>query len=132
MLQGPHWQVHETDAAAEFAVLKLVLLPRGPALPLKYRDNLIGRHSECDLRLPLPDVSRRHCRIVLENGEWRITDLQSLNGVFVNETRVEESNLRHGDIVRVGGFRFKVDLNEHLQTIRLSAEELKALSRKAS
>ena len=47
-------------------------------------DMLIGRHSQADIRLPLPDVSRRHCRFFFGEGVWQVLDLNSLNGVFLN------------------------------------------------
>jgi len=73
-------------------------------------DMLVGRHSEADVRLPLPDVSRRHCRFVFEDGEWRVIDLQSLNGVYVNGEQIQEAALHHGDTVRIGGFHFIAQL----------------------
>src|SRR5215475_6553132 len=67
-----------------FVPLRLVMRPGGVAVELTRPDMLLGRHSEADIRLPLPDVSRRHCRIVLHDGQWHIFDLDSLNGIFVN------------------------------------------------
>jgi len=74
-------------------------------------DVLVGRHSDVDLRLPLPDVSRRHCRFVYGNGNWVVMDLNSLNGVFVNDEPVAQATLKQGDRVRIGGFVFAVDLS---------------------
>ncbi|NJN37217.1 MAG: FHA domain-containing protein [Nitrospiraceae bacterium] len=34
-------------------------------------DMIVGRHTECDIRLPLPDVSRRHCRLQFVEGCWQ-------------------------------------------------------------
>jgi len=45
---------------------------------------LIGRHSACDLVLPLGAVSRWHCRIVRDAEGYFVEDLGSLNGTFVN------------------------------------------------
>ena len=64
------------------------------------------------MRLPLPDVSRRHCRFSYRDGRWWLTDLNSLNGVYVNDRPVREAELRGGDLVRVGGFVFRVELAE--------------------
>ena len=91
-------------------LLRLVLQPGGMVVELTQADTLIGRHSAADIRLPLPDVSRRHCRIVRSAGRWRVVDLNSLNGVYLNEESVQEAELRDGDRLRVGGFTFAVEL----------------------
>jgi pSer/pThr/pTyr-binding forkhead associated (FHA) protein len=98
------------DLPADFFILRLVLEANGTVLELNYPDMLVGRHSEADIRLPLPDVSRRHCRFLWTAGRWRIHDLNSLNGVHVNDLLVDEAVLNHGDRVRIGGFAFSVDL----------------------
>jgi pSer/pThr/pTyr-binding forkhead associated (FHA) protein len=99
------------DGAEDFSPLRLVLQPTGLVLTLDRPDMLIGRHSACDVRLPLPDVSRRHCRFVHSGGRWAVVDLNSLNGVFVNNEAVRSrAEVRQGDLVRIGGFTFAVDL----------------------
>jgi predicted component of type VI protein secretion system len=98
------------DPPAGFFPLRLQLLPGGLSLELTKPNQLLGRHSQADLRLPLPDVSRRHCRLVFEAGGWHVVDLESLNGVYVNGERVRESALRPGDRLRIGGFTFAVEL----------------------
>jgi pSer/pThr/pTyr-binding forkhead associated (FHA) protein len=75
---------------------------------------LVGRHSVADLRLRLPDVSRRHCRFVFAAGRWQVFDLNSLNGVFVNGQRVHEATLANGDMIRIGTYTFKVELRASL------------------
>jgi pSer/pThr/pTyr-binding forkhead associated (FHA) protein len=100
-----------TEPPAGFVPLRLVLLPSGVTLELDRPDMTLGRHSEADLRLPLPDVSRRHCRFIWAAGVWSVTDLASTNGIFVNGLSVQRSDLVEGDLVAIGGFTFKVDLN---------------------
>jgi pSer/pThr/pTyr-binding forkhead associated (FHA) protein len=77
-------------------------------LDLAKPDQLMGRHSTADIRLPLADVSRRHCRIVFFESRWHIIDLDSLNGVFVNNQRIREAVLKQGDRIRIGSFVFEV------------------------
>lgn len=90
----------------------LRLLPEeGPPLVLSRPEMLLGRHSQSDVCLRLPDVSRKHCRFVYAAGWWRVFDLQSLNGLFVNDERVHEATLRHRDRIRIGRYIFEVDLN---------------------
>lgn len=102
-----------TNGAADEAVapMKLVLQPSGMAVELNKAETVVGRHMSVDLRLPLPDVSRRHCRFVYANGCWQVFDLDSLNGVFVNQERVKHAILNHGDEIRLGGFSFTIELN---------------------
>jgi pSer/pThr/pTyr-binding forkhead associated (FHA) protein len=70
---------------------------------------LVGRHSEADIRLPLPDVSRRHCRLQFVEGCWQVIDLNSLNGVYVNGEAVIQAPLTPGSLLRIGGFTFMVE-----------------------
>jgi pSer/pThr/pTyr-binding forkhead associated (FHA) protein len=95
---------------ADFVPLRLVLQPSGASVELTRPDMLIGRHSQADIRLPLPDVSRRHCRFFFGEGVWQVLDLNSLNGVFLNGEPVRQATVRQGDLLRIGGFTFAVDL----------------------
>jgi pSer/pThr/pTyr-binding forkhead associated (FHA) protein len=99
---------YRTDA--DFAPLRLVLQPTGAVLEVRRADVVVGRHSTADVRLSLPDVSRRHCRLFHADGRWEVVDLDSLNGVWVNDAAVENAVLNHGDRLRLGGFTFVVDL----------------------
>jgi pSer/pThr/pTyr-binding forkhead associated (FHA) protein len=69
----------------------------------------IGRETDNMLIIPDPSVSRHHARIAVENGALVAYDLNSTNGVYVNEQRVSKQSLRAGDIVRFGGARFRVE-----------------------
>src|SRR5215831_13657143 len=62
----------------------------------------IGRKPQNDLIFNLGDVSREHAIIEAAGEKFVIKDLGSRFGTFVNEKRVEESPLVHGDRVRVG------------------------------
>lgn len=62
----------------------------------------VGRHTDSDLRLGFADVSRHHCQFVFESGVWRVFDLRSLNGIYVNNRRTAEATLFEGDLVRIG------------------------------
>src|SRR5690242_19180259 len=93
------------------APMKLVLQPSGMAVELTKAETVVGRHMTADLRLPLPDVSRHHCRFVFLDEQWQVYDLNSLNGVFVNGQRVQNCVLQHGDSSRLGGFTFQVELS---------------------
>ncbi|MFL5240948.1 MAG: FHA domain-containing protein [Gemmataceae bacterium] len=93
-----------------FIPLRLVLQPSGYGVDLTRPEMILGRHSVADIRLPLPDVSRRHCRFLFEGGQWRVFDLGSLNGVFVNGERVESATLHEGDMIGIGGYTFSASM----------------------
>ena len=93
----------------DFVPLRLLLQPGTLAIELTAPDMVLGRHTEADIRLPLPDVSRRHCRFVYAGGHWQVIDLQSLNGVWVNDKPVQRSPLYHGDRLRLGELVFLVE-----------------------
>jgi pSer/pThr/pTyr-binding forkhead associated (FHA) protein len=62
----------------------------------------LGRSSACQLVLTDDTVSRRHAALVVRDGAWRIVDLGSSNGTWVNGRRVVEAEVRPGDDVRLG------------------------------
>jgi predicted component of type VI protein secretion system len=66
----------------------------------------VGRHEECDVLLDDVSVSRHH-GVFTRTASGRITvrDLNSLNGTYVNGSRVEETALHSGDEVQVGKFK---------------------------
>jgi pSer/pThr/pTyr-binding forkhead associated (FHA) protein len=63
---------------------------------------VIGRREDCDLRIPLGDISRKHCRLIRDGETLRIEDLGSSNGTFHNGQRVQEATLTAGDSVQIG------------------------------
>ncbi|MBC8254794.1 MAG: FHA domain-containing protein, partial [Ardenticatenia bacterium] len=80
---------------------------RMASLNLKGMDSIaIGRASDNRIVLDHPDVSRRHALIERLGTRYRIRDLKSSNGVFVNSTRIdEEAWLKEGDEIRIGRSR---------------------------
>jgi pSer/pThr/pTyr-binding forkhead associated (FHA) protein len=75
---------------------------------------MIGRDSDCDVILPTPRLSRRHCRILpVAQGFLSVAleDLGSSNGTLVNGVRVParvQRLLRDGDVIEVGGVALAV------------------------
>jgi hypothetical protein len=65
----------------------------------------IGRSLAADVRFDDPTVSRRHALIVRQPDGVRVLDDRSLNGVFVNDERVEGKLLKDGDEIIVGRYR---------------------------
>jgi chromosome segregation ATPase len=75
--------------------------------PLTEPSIVIGRASDCDIRVGCSRASRRHARLVSNETGTTIEDLGSVNGVSVNEVKVRSQRLRDGDIVRIGKNRFR-------------------------
>jgi pSer/pThr/pTyr-binding forkhead associated (FHA) protein len=67
----------------------------------------VGRSLAADVRFDDPTVSRRHALIVRQADGVRVLDDRSLNGVFVNGTRVEGRTLEDGDEIVVGRYRLR-------------------------
>jgi hypothetical protein len=65
----------------------------------------IGRSLAADVRFDDPTVSRRHALIVRQHDGVRVLDDRSLNGVFVNDERVEWQVLHDGDEILVGRYK---------------------------
>jgi Nif-specific regulatory protein len=72
----------------------------------------IGRESVNRFSISDPSISRRHSVITRDGEQFRINDLESLNGTFVNDVPVKERSLAHGDRVRIGDYLFLFLLQE--------------------
>jgi pSer/pThr/pTyr-binding forkhead associated (FHA) protein len=68
----------------------------------------IGRSPSAELCFEDPTVSRRHAMIVTDADGPRVLDDRSRNGVLLNEERVGEARLRHGDVIGIGRQRLSV------------------------
>jgi pSer/pThr/pTyr-binding forkhead associated (FHA) protein len=97
----------------------------------------LGRAADCQPRLPDDDdhrkVSRHHCLIDINPPDARIRDFGSLNGTYLNGTRIgqraagqtpeqgaatefPEHDLRHGDAIRLGDTVLRVDVKQEPRT----------------
>src|SRR5262245_6869675 len=66
----------------------------------------VGRNESCDYQILSSRVSREHAEIVREGGVFRVRDLKSTNGTFVNGERIEEHRLADGDLVVIADVHF--------------------------
>jgi len=92
---------------------------KGMTVLLADEELLIGREPSNNMMINDPLVSRRHCSIGNCEGLVRITDLESLNGTFVNDVPTREKTLEHGDRIKVGSshFVFLVQEDETSRTV---------------
>ncbi len=65
----------------------------------------IGRHPDSDIFLDDITVSRQHATVTRADDGWRVADVGSLNGTYLNRERVEDRPIRNGDHLQVGKFR---------------------------
>jgi pSer/pThr/pTyr-binding forkhead associated (FHA) protein len=78
-------------------------------VPVGGRPIGIGRSPDNDLPVDNLAVSNYHARVYFEGGRLVVEDLDSLNGTFVNDMRVERATLHDGDSIHIGKHRIKVD-----------------------
>ncbi len=74
----------------------------GHRYPVGDTEVVIGQSDRCDIRLDDDRVSSRHAELVRRGGRYRIYDLGSSNGTLVNAQRIDEIDLRDGDLIQVG------------------------------
>lgn len=83
----------------------------GKEIALKEEKFFVGRGESCHMRPKSESVSRKHCAFVQKDGRVLLADLNSRNGTFVNDVRIEPDKakvLRSGDRVRIGLLDFEV------------------------
>jgi pSer/pThr/pTyr-binding forkhead associated (FHA) protein len=115
LLGEPH---SSSLADADALSLAVEELPRGSALLVVKRGpnagsrfllhhpiTSAGRHPGAEIFLDDVTVSRRHAEFRLENGKFRIVDVGSLNGTYVNREPVDAAELASGDEIQIGKFR---------------------------
>jgi len=71
----------------------------------------IGRGGGgADIEIDDPAVSRLHCAVGVTHGRIRLCDLDSKNGTYVSDKRVQAANLEHLSDFRVGSSQFLVTI----------------------
>jgi hypothetical protein len=105
----------EGDAAVAesgpHARLALHLVPDDPSMPsviLAGHALAVGRAMGNDVMLPASDVSRYHARLEPDGGGWRVVDLGSTNGTWLNGESVRDAPFGPGDRLAFAGVRFRV------------------------
>jgi pSer/pThr/pTyr-binding forkhead associated (FHA) protein len=104
--------LNEADAAAVDALpagSALLVVQRGPSAGSRFLldTELVsaGRHPESEIFLDDVTVSRRHAEFRRGPNGYRVADVGSLNGTYVNRDRIDEVELQGGDEVQIGKYR---------------------------
>src|SRR5262245_11459432 len=100
---------------------ELIPIGGGDPIPLpnpkRKKQLLIGRRESCDIVLRFANVSAHHAQLMNEGGYWYVRDLQSRNGIKVNEQRVQERRVDPDDILSIAKHKYRVEYD----TIELGA-----------
>ncbi|MCU0264796.1 MAG: FHA domain-containing protein [Actinomycetia bacterium] len=87
----------------------LLVVQRGPnagsRFILEAEVVTVGRHHESDIFLDDVTVSRRHAQFRRDPEGYRVRDVGSLNGTYVNRRRIDDVLLAGGDEVQIGKYR---------------------------
>lgn len=78
---------------------------------------IIGRDDDCDICLQDERTSRKHTKIVGEPGRksgpyFKVVDLGSTNGTYINDKRIKEAALGDGDRLHIGHTIFKYSVRD--------------------
>jgi Nif-specific regulatory protein len=79
---------------------------KGAIFTLTEEPLIIGRETAANVCVADASVSRRHSKIEKKDDDFLITDLESLNGTFINNVPIRSRVLEHGDRVRIGESQF--------------------------
>lgn len=85
---------------------------KGAIFALNEESLVIGRETAANLCIADASVSRRHSQIEKKESGFVLTDLESLNGTFVNDVPIKSRLLEHGDRVRIGDSQFLFLMHE--------------------
>ena len=97
---------------------------KGNSIPLSDDEVSVGREPSNQISLLDAAVSRRHCVITHNAGQFKIQDLNSRNSTFVNGVPVTERALASGDEIKIGSslFVFVVPESESAKDVSTSVE----------
>ena len=83
-------------------------------LELKFKDKVlekietenpeitIGRSPNTDIQIDNLAVSNQHARLIKQNNQYAVEDLNSTNGTYLNDEKITKAILKHNDVITVG------------------------------
>ena len=74
----------------------------GEMFPITRKTVTLGRDPQCDLHLPDPYISRKHCQVVFRGDHFTAVDLGSLNKTRVKKKEYIQKNLKDGYVLTIG------------------------------
>lgn len=95
----------------------LLVMQRGASAGARFlldaERTVAGRSTGADIFLDDVTVSRKHAEFVRDGQSFVVRDIGSLNGTYVNRTRIDQSVLRAGDEVQIGKYRMTFHPSPH-------------------
>jgi FHA domain len=115
----PVTATYRIDEAGELVPIELdQVTANGPALVVRVgggrvgesfavdRERMsIGRRPDAEVFLDDVTVSRDHALLIRRGEQWHLDDCGSLNGTYVNRSRIESQRLEEGDEVQIGKYK---------------------------
>jgi len=95
----------------------------GKSIPLGDGDTVVGSASESDLVIDERSVSRRHCQITRDPRGYRLQDLGSTNGTFLDTVQIKDAFLRPGAVIDVGGVELRFEVGYEAAELSPSRKE---------
>jgi pSer/pThr/pTyr-binding forkhead associated (FHA) protein len=77
----------------------------GESFPVDGERMSIGRRPDSEVFLDDVTVSRDHALLIRRNDHWYLDDCGSLNGTYVNRSRIESHRLEESDEVQIGKYK---------------------------
>ena len=103
---GPHYDALDRASANRPVLQGVGESMEGKRFSLRSGRQTIGRHEDSDIVIDDLSVSSSHAWIMNQNGHYVIMNTLSTNGTFVNDQRVHDAVLKHGDRIRFGQAEF--------------------------
>ncbi|MBQ8281663.1 MAG: FtsW/RodA/SpoVE family cell cycle protein [Lachnospiraceae bacterium] len=90
---------------------KLVSLTDGKTYFITHWENIIGRATSSDITINFPSVSRQHASLIRdEQGNWKVYDLDSSQGIYVNDEEiVEDESVKYGDTITFANYKVRLE-----------------------
>jgi hypothetical protein len=98
-------EIGEVTASGPAFVIRAGGGRTGESFPVDREHMTIGRRPDSDVFLDDITVSRDHAVIVRRGDDWYLDDCGSLNGTYVNRSRIESHRLEEGDEVQIGKYK---------------------------
>ncbi len=77
--------------------------------PLERNEILYGGSlPECQIYLPFKGISKTHFSLKFEGERWKIEDLNSKNGIYLNDKKIKEGYLNYGDLITLSFLKLKI------------------------
>lgn len=90
---------------------ELVPVGGGDPIPLLKKRLRVGRRESCDIVLRFANVSAHHCLLMIEEGYWFVKDLNSRNGVKVNDVKLRgdvRKRIDPSDVIAIAKHKYEV------------------------